>query len=443
MKRIFFAVAILFAAVVASAQNKTVTLSGKLINFSNQVEVEDMSEFQYLEIPSSDRLIIPDSTGKFNITFALSAPNYFRVGRNILYLTPGDKMEVVIDKNDPNKGSFIGKGAAANNYLRGTPFPKGGSFLEASKNLMPTPKETLTILITMAALRQKQLDETTGVSPEFKRLESARVKADLLCSINAVNSYAPGSKKIGDQKEYMKAFAELAAETKAKNEQNFIDASLMKMVVYRDVAEDMIASAPVNADSKKIKDFYLATDITNRMVRENDKAKLAGYRKSIDSIGTIPYRQAVTKHLNNLMAFGKGDVAVDFTGIDLNGKKVSLSQLKGKVIYVDLWATWCGPCLAEMPKLDEIKAKYRDNPNVVFLSISIDDDNQRDNWKKNVAQRKANGYQWQIDRNKLAQYNVTTIPRTLLIDKNFKVVSMSAPLPSAKNLSSELDKLLN
>src|ERR1700753_4019857 len=120
---------------VASAQTKPVTLSGKLINFSNQVQVEDMSEFQYLDVASADRLIIPDSTGKFDITFNLSGPNYFRVGRNILYLTPGDNMQVMIDKNDPNKGSFTGEGAAANNYLRGTPFPKGGSFLEAGKKL--------------------------------------------------------------------------------------------------------------------------------------------------------------------------------------------------------------------------------------------------------------------------------------------------------------------
>src|ERR1700744_577592 len=159
MRRIFFALSLLLATLVAAAQTKTVTLSGKLINFSNQVDVEDMSEFQYLDVPSSDRLIVPDSSGRFAITFALNAPNYFRVGRNILYLTPGDKMELVIDKNDPNKGSFTGKGAQANNYLRGTPFPKAGSFLEAGKNLMPTPQESLTILTTMAGLRQKQLDE--------------------------------------------------------------------------------------------------------------------------------------------------------------------------------------------------------------------------------------------------------------------------------------------
>src|SRR6202012_2251740 len=110
---------ILFAfclfSTTAFAQNKTVTLSGKLLNFSNQVQIEDMSEFQYLDVPSADKIIIPDSTGNFNITFALNEPNYFRVGRNILYLIPGDKMQVIIDKNDPNKSSFTGVGAEANN----------------------------------------------------------------------------------------------------------------------------------------------------------------------------------------------------------------------------------------------------------------------------------------------------------------------------------------
>src|ERR1700679_3950687 len=95
-----------FAVTTAFAQQKSVTLSGQLIHFSNQVLVEDMSEYQYLNVPSSERLIIPDSAGKFNITFKIAAPNYFRVGRNILYLTPGDKLTTVIDKDNQAKSTF-------------------------------------------------------------------------------------------------------------------------------------------------------------------------------------------------------------------------------------------------------------------------------------------------------------------------------------------------
>src|SRR5476651_2498506 len=260
MKRLIIALFILLNSGILFAQQKTVTLSGQLINFSNQVLVEDMSEFQYLDIPSSDRLIIPDSTGGFNITFKIAAPNYFRVGRNILYLTPGDNMVVAIDKNDPVKSRFKGTGAAANNYLMNTPFPKGGSFLEAGKNLKATPQETLAIITDAANKRELELEALKGVSPEFIRLEKARVKADALCSFDAVSSYIR-VKKMPNPDEYVKMFNELAAPAKAAYEKGFIDPSLMKLVVYRDVAEDMIKDAPQTPGIQKIKDYYFASGV--------------------------------------------------------------------------------------------------------------------------------------------------------------------------------------
>lgn len=124
-------------SVTAKAQTakKTVTLKGQLKNFSNQVEVEDLSDLQYLLPPTSERMIVPDTSGNFSIQFTLAAPNYFRLGRNILYLSPGDNMELFVDKSLPTKGTFKGKGSPANLYLRNTPFPKGGSFIEAGRNV--------------------------------------------------------------------------------------------------------------------------------------------------------------------------------------------------------------------------------------------------------------------------------------------------------------------
>ncbi|MES2377002.1 MAG: TlpA disulfide reductase family protein [Bacteroidota bacterium] len=425
----------------AAAQQKTVTLTGTLVHFANQVVIDDMSEFQYLDLPTTERLIAPDEKGNFTLTFNLSAPNYFRLGRNALYLSPGDKLDMVVDYANPVVGTFRGTGAEANSYLVNTPFPKGGSFLDAGKYLAQNPKETFDHIIAAGAIRTKQLDELRGVSPEFRRLEEARIKADVLNSFNDVEVYA-GIKKIKDIELYMKSFNNYADPIKTQYQLNFIDASLMKLVVYRDVAEDFVKNAPASADVSKIKDWYTASNLVNKMSRESDKVRLAVFNKSIDSIKTPSYNASLKAYLKGKQQFGKGDLAVDFTAVDATGKKVSLSSLKGKVIYVDMWATWCGPCLAEMPKLEEIKASYKDNADVVFLSLSIDDDNEREKWKKNMAARKVDGYQWQINRGKLNAYNVTTIPRTLLIDKNFKMVSLSAPLPSAKDLPAEIDKLL-
>ena len=62
-------------------------------------------------------------------------------------------------------------------------------------------------------------------------------------------------------------------------------------------------------------------------------------------------------------------IAPDFTYPDVTGKQVSLSDFRGKVVLIDVWATWCGPCNAEIPKLKELEKKL-EGRNICFVSIS-------------------------------------------------------------------------
>jgi thiol-disulfide isomerase/thioredoxin len=96
--------------------------------------------------------------------------------------------------------------------------------------------------------------------------------------------------------------------------------------------------------------------------------------------------------------------------------------------------------MAEMPHYEELKEKYRDNPAVAFVSLSIDDGAAL--WKKSVESRKANGIQWLINRNTLNDYDIVSIPRSLLIDKEFKMVDMNAPMPSSKEIITLIDNLI-
>ncbi len=422
--------------------NSWVTLKGQLKGFNNQVEVQDMSEFQYLLPPSTTRMILADSTGRFSIRFKVVAPNYFRLGRNQLYLSPGDDLEVFIDYSDPKKAIFKGKGAEANTYLKATPFPKGGSFIEAGSQVKPVMEETFAAIEAMAAQREQELAKLSKVSPEFLRLEKARIKADLLNSYKSGKFYSTYELKLKDEK--AKAFEaqyEKAIEPKVKAlSQNFTDASLMKLVVYRDIAEDVVKEGGKPADIQIIADWYKASDLVDNMQKVKDKQQLETFRPQLANLKTAAFKAAANASLKQLMAFGKGDLAVDFIATDLNGKPVSLSSLKGKVIYVDLWATWCGPCMQEMPHFEKLKALYKDNPNVVLLSLSIDDDVSL--WKNSVSARKADGYQWMINRAKLQPYNIVGIPRSLLIDKNFKIVEMSGPMPSEASASKAINALL-
>jgi thiol-disulfide isomerase/thioredoxin len=418
-------------------------LSGQLKGFSNQAEVEDMSEYQYLLPPTSDRMVVPDVNGHFSLKFKVSAPNYYRLGRNALYLSPGDQLEVYIDKGDPRLSTFKGPGAEANTYLKNTPFPKGGSFLEAGKQVKENPEATIAAVEELALQRSKELALVKKITPEFRRLEMARIKADLINGIYSGETYGVYKLKLKDTaaKVYTENYKKAIEPVIAKYSKNFTDPSLMKLVVYRDIAEEVIKQGGRPADIQVIRDWYAASALVKDMQKLSDKTKLKTVAAKTATVKTVSYRLAAEKMLTRLMAFGKGDPAVDFVATNISGDNVSLSSLKGRVIYVDLWATWCGPCMEEMPHFEALKAKYKDNPNIAFVSLSIDDTDVP--WKKSVESRKADGFQWLINRAKLQAYNIVGIPRTLLIDKDFKIMDMDAPMPSQAIAVKAIDALLN
>lgn len=436
---------ILSLGILSSAfaqKDSYVQLKGKLKGFNNQVQIEDMSEFQYLLPPTAMRMIVPDTLGNFSIKFKVNEPNYYRLGRNQLYLSPNDNLDIYIDYSDPRKATFVGVGSVANTYLKNTPFPKGGSFIEAGKNIKSTPEETIRTVEEMALAREIELASVTNITPEFKRLEMARIKADLINSIQSGNTYSIMKLKLKDEvaKTFSESYKSISAYTIAKYCKDFTDASLMKLVVYRDVAEDVIAYGGKPQDIERIEEFYTISNVVRTMQKQSDKQLLAPFRAEIDNLKTPTLKAAAMQMHQYLMAFGKGDTAVDFIATDQKGKKVNLSSLKGKVIYVDLWATWCGPCMVEMPSYEKLKQRYAADPNVAFVSLSIDDNEAL--WKNSIAQRKADGEQWLINRSKLQAYNIVGIPRSLLIDKNFKMVNMAAPMPSEAAAIKEIDALL-
>ena len=132
------------------------------------------------------------------------------------------------------------------------------------------------------------------------------------------------------------------------------------------------------------------------------------------------------------------------------GGTTSLSDLAGKYVYVDVWATWCGPCKAEIPFLKEVEEEYKDK-NIQFVSISVDNgrgykadtpeaakEASIEGWKKMIAEKELGGIQlladkdWQSDF--IRDYKINGIPRFILIDPNGNIVSPDAPRPSSEGL---------
>ena len=135
------------------------------------------------------------------------------------------------------------------------------------------------------------------------------------------------------------------------------------------------------------------------------------------------------------------------------GGTTSLSDLKGKYVYVDLWATWCGPCKAEIPFLKEVEKEYHDK-NIEFVSISVDNgrgfkDNSmelaHEGWKNMIKEKELGGIQLMSDKawksDFVEGFNVRGIPRFILIDPKGNVVNADAPRPSSPKLKALFTEL--
>ncbi len=115
------------------------------------------------------------------------------------------------------------------------------------------------------------------------------------------------------------------------------------------------------------------------------------------------------------VGFLPGKTAPAFTLTDVDGKTVSLADYKGKVVMVDFWATWCGPCKLELPHLVDLQKQYADK-DFVILGLSMDDD--KPEMVKQFAEE--NGLPYTIvmgDEGTQGRYGVTGYPTAFLIDK--------------------------
>jgi len=140
-----------------------------------------------------------------------------------------------------------------------------------------------------------------------------------------------------------------------------------------------------------------------------------------------------------------GKASPDFDYENHKGGKTKLSELKGKYVYIDLWATWCAPCRAEIPYLQKIEEKYH-GKNIEFVSVSIDKAKDNEKWKKFVTDKQLGGTQLFADKDWesefVTNYGVTGIPRFILIDPKGNIVTPDAERPSSPELQTQLDALL-
>ncbi|WP_296384161.1 TlpA disulfide reductase family protein [Winogradskyella sp.] len=144
--------------------------------------------------------------------------------------------------------------------------------------------------------------------------------------------------------------------------------------------------------------------------------------------------------------FPEGKASPTFVNYEnFAGGNTSLSDLKGKYVYMDIWATWCGPCKAEIPSLKKVEKQFH-GKNIEFVSISVDEGRgykgdaakAYEGWKKMITEKELGGMQLLADngfRSTFIQdYKINGIPRFILVDPEGNIINADAPRPSNPQL---------
>ncbi|MCU0390666.1 MAG: PA14 domain-containing protein [Thermoflexibacter sp.] len=165
-----------------------------------------------------------------------------------------------------------------------------------------------------------------------------------------------------------------------------------------------------------------------------------------DSNNNIPTNNSGN---NNLPSSNNAEI-VFISNKNINGTSKTYqeiwTELKGKVIYTDVWASWCAPCLEEMPYSQQMRQKF-DAKDVAFVYFSVD--NSESQWKKAIIQKNIKGYHVRLDPDSdayhsfMEDFNISGIPHFILIDKKGNISDSDASRPSDESTEEAIQKLVN
>lgn len=232
----------------------------------------------------------------------------------------------------------------------------------------------------------------------------AVTNAELAALVQKINTkLKAGEKTEAALQPELKAFADLASAQKKTAPAIAPDTLFMEAMLYLQVLDN---------EGK-------ATAILNDLVKDYPTSKQA---KNAGELLTKLAKRAEAR--KNQVALKAGQPFPDFAEKDLTGKPLSVGALKGKVVLVDFWATWCGPCVRELPSVIAAHSKYHDQ-GFEIVGISLDSDRAKLDafLKKNPGMTWPQYFDGEGWSNKLAQkYGVESIPFTVLIGADGKII---------------------
>jgi len=411
-----------------------------------------------------------DSLGQFSLELQVekaTLADFFNSGeRTSLYLIPGERLSFSVNAESFDESiSYEGeKSAVASNLLAGFFLKYEDSqaqqldreifereeIMNAQQSFMAQLNERLAFV--------KEAGRKNSLPEGFAALMQRRIQYDILRKLLVLPMYRAKregveTSELGLDQEYYSFLGKFQI-----NDPEAIDLAEYQYFTQAFIEYKHQQSGEEGGSEGKIKaeiiDSYFKDEVAQILMADfiisnlkygsfiEASEMLAAYRKTAKEGEELPYMDEIKPLYEKMEKVAPGNAAPSFTLLNAEGEEVSLEDFRGKVIYLDFWASWCGPCRAEMPHAKKLQ-KHFEGKDLVFLYISID--NSKKAWKKGMEEEQLGGvHLWSegFDSEVPQAYQVSAIPNYFIIDRKGNIADNNADRPSDPGLISTLESYM-
>ena len=382
-------------------------------------------------------------------------PGYYtlRHGResSAIYLVPGDNISMTLNTKEFDESvTYSGKGSENSNYLAKKYLADEKANLDYAKIFAMDETEFLATMDEVKSSKAELLKSAENINEDFRNLELKSNEYEYLSNLQTYKNYHYYYAKLEEFKP-SNDFMKILNTVDYNNQDDYETLGSYKRLVQGHYSSKV-------RDSKNPKEVFdeinsnafpaLKEDLANNLRYElapNNEYNEAFYNGLIAMSSDDKFKEGLTAKYNKVKNLAKGMPSPEFIEYENHkGGTTSLEDLKGKYVYVDVWATWCGPCIREIPSLKEVEKQFH-GKNIAFVSTSIDKAAAHNKWVEMVKDKELGGIQLMADNDwnsKFVQdYAIEGIPRFILIDPDGNIVSADAPRPSDPKLIKMFEEL--
>lgn len=427
----------------------SVVFSGKILNTENgKITIKGESFSKEIKLKS-------DGTFSENLAISYEGIYAIETSKNWMpiYLTKDSK--IIITADDTNLVAtvkYTGKGSLENQYISNkttvcSKIPNEELYKLNENDFLKKLNE---IMISVNDLYQKTKFQNTVYKQKEVLNKHYLEQKYLLFYRKMHNAYAQTDDYVPSEK-----FPKFDSTIDLDNETDFLFSTDYQDIVMTKFFENIKGDGKsffISAKdaipeikalkSQSIKNRLIQNSVYDITIANSNFEQLYYEYKAITNDPNV--KETLKEFYTNAKASEVGKPSPLFNYKNQKGGTISLESLKGKYVFIDVWATWCGPCREDLPFLQKIEEQFQ-SKNIVFVGISIDNVKDRIKWSNLVNEKQLGRIQLladnEFDSQFIKSYAINSIPRYILLDINGNIVNANTPRPSDPKLFELLNSL--